>query len=162
MKTLIAIDPGQSGGIAYDILHDDMEDKPWHEVGVQSMPSTIMDIIDTLRIMHNNTGENVVYLEDVHTMPGQGVASSGRFMRHQGCLETAALCLGYKLVYVRPQVWQKHFTLLKKDKSETGTSHKNRIKAFAQQRYPNVRITLATADALAILEYAKEKETNNA
>ena len=156
MRTLIAIDPGMNGGLAVRIEHD-----IFHGVHVEElahkMPDTIKDIIDCLRIPHNNTGENIIYLEDVHTMKGQGIVSSGKFMRHQGCLETAAICLGYKLIYVRPQVWQKALGLLTK-KGDSKTQHKNKIKAFAQQRYPNIKVTLATADALAILEYAKEKE----
>ena len=148
MKTIIAIDPGMNGGIAIQ------------EAGVSQaykMPDTITDIRDGFLNALEFQDDVTVYLEDVHTMKGQGIVSSGKFMRHQGCLETAAICLGYKLIYVRPQVWQKALGLLTK-KGDSKTQHKNKIKAFAQQRYPHIKVTLATADALAILEYAKEKE----
>ena len=148
MKTLIAIDPGQSGGIAIQ------------EAGVSQahkMPDTITDIRDGLLNVLEFQDDVVVYLEDVHSMPGQGVASSFKFGRGFGNLEAIAICLGYKLIYVRPQVWQKALGLLTK-KGDSKTQHKNKIKAFAQQRYPHIKVTLATADALAILEYAKLQE----
>lgn len=156
MRTIIAIDPGMNGGIAKDINYD-MGESIVRTFSIVSMPVTIKDIITEVYIQPPSNCDVTVYLEDVHTMPGQGIASSGKFMRGVGNLEAIAMCLGYKLIYVRPQVWQKHFSLLTK-KGESKTAHKNRIKAFAQQRYPNIKVTLATADALAILEYAKDKE----
>ena len=167
MRTLVAIDPGQNGGIAmiyvdkdYSVNNNAIEGIHWKQyVSAINMPDTVKDIIDILTNAKrfNIPGDYIIYLEEVHSMPGQGVASSFKFGRGFGNLEAIAICLGYRLIYVRPQVWQKALGLLTK-KDETKTEHKNRIKAFAQQRYPDVKVTLATADALAILEYAKEKE----
>jgi crossover junction endodeoxyribonuclease RuvC len=165
MRTLIAIDPGQNGGIATYRYYKENDDIVYSCQGADAMPFTITDVVDYLRTVSKLTDKGretnlygaTVYLEDVHTMPGQGIASSGKFMRGVGNLEAIAICLGYKLIYVRPQVWQKALGLLTK-KGDTKTQHKNKIKAFAQQRYPNVKVTLATADALAILEYAKMQE----
>jgi len=152
MKTIIAIDPGQSGGIVYTVVG-------MLATVVEKMPSTISDIKDAIYMQYSieEKEEVVVYLEDVHSMPGQGVSSSFKFGRGFGNLEAIAICLGYRLIYVRPQVWQKALGLLTK-KGESKTQHKNRMKAFAQQRYPHVKVTLATADALCILEYAKMME----
>lgn len=156
MKTIIAIDPGQSGGIAQEINYD-MNDSMIHTLNVNPMPQTVKDIYRNLWLDPPSNHGVTVYIEDVHSMPGQGVASSFKFGRGFGNLEALVIALRYKLIYVRPQVWQKALGLLSK-KGESKTQHKNRIKAFAQQRYPDIKVTLATADALAILEYAKEKE----
>ena len=40
---------------------------------------------------------------------------------------------------------------------ESKTAHKNRIKDMAKRKYPNVKITLATADAVMIACYALTK-----
>jgi len=167
MRTLIGIDPGQSGGIAYLITHDD----GMVEHGAFKMPATPTDIIEHLEIMKNSSN-NVLYLEKQHSMPMykkelkddsetklQGGKSNWTFAEGYGILIGIAMTLRYKIIYVMPTVWQRHFNLLtNKIIKESKTVHKNRIKAFAQQRYPNIKVTLATADALAILEYAKDKE----
>ena len=174
MKTIIAIDPGQEGAIAYQITHDERFGKPetWNETGVIEMPATITDLKDDLAIMKCQE-YSVAYLEDVNVMPGQGSVSSGKFMRHVGHLEAMLIALNYKVVYVKPQVWQKHFSLLTKKTAsgvkESKDQHKMRIVEFSQERFPDIKWTNTTdkdtkkrkkaiADALAILEYAKEKE----
>ena len=164
MRTLVAIDPGQNGGIAYNIRHCDGR----IEEGVIVMPATTKEIIEHLEIMKCHD-ENIIYLEDVGVMPSQGIVSAKTFMEHQGGLKAIALCLRYKLIMVKPMVWQKHFGLLShKDangKKESKISHKKRIIAWVQPRYPQIawidkyeNYKEAVADALAILEYAKEKE----
>ena len=59
-----------------------------------------------------------------------------------------------------PQAWQKEFGL-KKEKGESQSKWKNRIKAIAERKFPKAGVTLATCDALLIALYArllKEKE----
>ena len=162
MKTLIAIDPGKKGAIAvWSAMNRDDNVTP--------MPATLRDIIDYLKIFD----DPIVYLEDVGVRPNQGSVSNKTFMKHQGNLEAVIMTLDYKLVYVKPQVWQRHLGLLSKKTAsgvkETPGQHKMRIVAFSQQRYPHVEwnnehgrstkeYQLCIADALAILEYAKEKE----
>ena len=50
-------------------------------------------------------------IEHVHTMPGQGVASSGAFMRAFGNAEQALACSFIPTTYVSPQKWKKFFNL---------------------------------------------------
>lgn len=148
MDFLIAIDPGKGGGIA-------MWSK-YHK-SVVKMPATTQDIVEALTILGHEP-EVVVYLEKVHSFPGQGVVSTWKFAENYGTLLGIITALGYKLVHVQPQKWQGYYNLKRKSKDESNTIHKNRIKQFAQERYPDIKITLATSDALAILEYAKEME----
>jgi crossover junction endodeoxyribonuclease RuvC len=55
-------------------------------------------------------------VEDVHTMPGQGIASSGKFMRAAGSIEAVAALAGDRVVLVRPQVWKKYHGLIGTEK----------------------------------------------
>ena len=60
-----------------------------------------------------------------------------------------------------PQNWQKSLGIGKKGKTETRTSFKNRLKAKAQQLFPNLKVTLATSDALLLAEYCRRKRTGS-
>ena len=61
--------------------------------------------------------------------------------------------MGIKLHSVRPQVWMKSLGLGTKG-NMSNTEWKNKLKAAAQRLYPAEDVTLGTADALLILEFA--------
>ena len=143
MNAFIGIDPGQSGGIA--ILADGKE--PW----ACKMPETERDIYDTilgLRSWSDRTAKAA--LESVHSMPGQGVASSFKFGRGYGGLRMALIASGIPFLDVTPQMWQKAIGCL------TG-GDKNVSKAKAQQLFPALKISHATADALLIAEWLRRQ-----
>ena len=149
---IIAIDPGVNGGIAIEYPAGD-------GTFVYPMPATILDLCEVLDVNTlDNTLGVTVYLEKVHSMPGQGVSSTFTFGENYGILRGITTAFGHKTVHLQPLKWQKYFGLQKRDKDESDTVHKNRIKAFAQERYPGFRVTHKTQDALAILEYAREQE----
>ena len=147
--TIIAIDPGKDGGIAYSL-----KDGECHAVG---MPPTPGDILDTLRNIRAVNGPRVeCYLEAlVKYIPGnkQSGSSSIVYGRNYGFIEGVAQTLGIKLHSVRPQEWMKGLGLGTKGKA-TKTEWKNKLKAAAQRLFPSEEVTLKTADALLILEYA--------
>lgn len=146
MRTCIGIDPGFSGGIV--VLDGD-----GMVVSCVKMPSTPYDILEYLRGMPHGA---VCYLEDVGMgMPGQSSKATATFARHNGHLEMALLSVGIPVVKVSPLKWQKSLGLSGK-KGESKVSHKNRIKAKMQQRFPSQRVTLWSADALAIATYGHE------
>ena len=62
----------------------------------------------------------------------------------------AALSMPY--VQVSPNKWMKHFGAIPKEKKD----RKNHIKHLAQQRFPDLKITLATSDAVLMALYAKD------
>jgi crossover junction endodeoxyribonuclease RuvC len=134
------IDPGRtSGGIA--IL-----DRKGGVVIVQAMPDTERD---TAELIEEFCGQiRMVALEKVGVMPGQGISSSGKFMRHYGFLE--GLLIAFRLPYelIRPQQWQSGMGCLTK-------GDKNVTKAMAQRLFPTLKITHATADALLIAEHCR-------
>jgi len=140
VKTIIGIDPGASGGIAWIT-----DGKPC----VEKMPDTLQDLWE---LIENITGalphKCKAYLEQVHSMPGQGVASSFKFGQGYGALEMALTAAGIPFERVTPQKWQKALGCLTK-------GEKNVSKRKAQELFPTMKVTHATADALLIAEYGR-------
>lgn len=139
-RIFIAIDPGRNGGIA------------WHDLnGVQaiSMPDTVRDLVDALRgICIGEVFSRIeCVVERVHAMPHDGSAAAFAFGENVGEIHGVLAALGIPYRFVTPQQWQKKVGALPKDKKE----RKNALKAFAQERYPHLKVTLKTSDALAML-----------
>jgi len=156
-KLIIGIDPGLSGGIA-------VIDNDGNTVCITKMPPTIMDLYDYLRDIAAMPCDSIVcYMEKVGTgMPGQSSKATATFARHCGHIEVALLALSIPTVEVTPQKWMKYFAVGTAKKYASKTEWKNKLKSLAQQRFPALwrakKITLATADALLIALYGKEKE----
>jgi len=51
--------------------------------------------------------KTVIFIEEVHAMPGQGVSSMFNFGRSYGAIIGLVYGLGYNLGLVAPQVWQR-------------------------------------------------------
>lgn len=144
MKLHIGIDPGASGGIAF--IPDNNPAKAW----AVKMPETLADLwelIDGINYFKQYRSIHAC-LEKVHSMPGQGVASSFKFGQGFGHLEMALTAARIPFTYVTPQKWQKELGCL------TG-GDKNVSKARAQQLFPHLKITHAIADSLLIAEYCR-------
>ena len=94
-------------------------------------------------------------IEAQHSMPGQGVASTFSFgAAYEGCVAVLdVLLVPYE--QVAPRDWQKVFGIHKiKEKPKNTTKHQAR--AIAQSLFPTLDgITLQTADAVLIAEYAR-------
>lgn len=139
MKLYIGIDPGLSGGIAF------IPDKgtPW----AHKMPETDKDLIDLLRDSINLFEARAV-IELVHSSPQMGVKSAFTFGEGYGRLQMALTAVAVPYERVRPAAWQKAMGCLTK-------GDKNVSKRRAQELFPDLKITHATADALLIAEYAR-------
>ena len=143
MKKLTAIDPGKSGGI---VTFDGQA------LVAVPMPQTDGDIIDYLRSIRVS-GIDTVLMEDViQFMPH--VNAMAVLMRNAGFLTGVVQTLGFRLHLCRPQKWQKEFSLGSR-KDHPGAAWKNHLRSHAQRLYPNVELTLKTADALLLFEYAQ-------
>jgi crossover junction endodeoxyribonuclease RuvC len=155
MRSVIAIDPGMSGGVAVR----------WFEkTDCWPMPETQGDLLERLREIKTIAGlegdELVCVLEEVSGFAGKAQPGSAmfRFGEHFGFIKGVVQAMGLRLVLVRPQVWQKGFGVGKASACASKTEWKNKLKAEAQRRFPHLNVTLKTADALLLLEYAvKEK-----
>ena len=163
-KTIVAIDPGKSGGIAWGHFNTGFKSIE----GCCKMPVTTKDLITTLEGVLPAYKEGVcVYMERVggYISPRKGKdgkpskvpgANSPMFNfgRNFGICEGIIQTLGYRLELVTPQKWIKALGLGKKGKRTT-TEWKNHLKAMAQRLYPSIKVTHAVQDALLILEYAR-------
>lgn len=176
-KTIISVDPGSAGGIAW-----------WHDIQVvnptdaKRMPETRRDLIDLFKSIVSQAERlghgTVAYTEKISGYIPDGGASQmfefGRSVERAGCiLET----LGVRIIEVTPQAWQKSFALgvkgtqrvpngsspeakkaIKALNARLKTEWKNKLKGEAQRRFPDIKVTLATCDALLILEYGMRCE----
>ena len=144
--TTIGIDPGQSGGIAW------IDDKG--RACVEKMPVTLADLWELMQSITegfvafraSNSLMFKAYIEQVHSSPQMGVKSAFTFGNGYGHLEMALTAAGIPFERVRPQVWQKALGCLTK-------GDKNVSKRRAQELYPQLKVTHATADALLIATY---------
>lgn len=163
---MIAIDPGAGGGIAW-IAADG-------SVHAAKMPEGMTAICDVLIEFRGQLSYHIgvpapAVMELVHAMPGDGRASVGSFLRHCGWLDAALYLSGYSVTSVTPAKWQSGIGVprgetLPKDmapavkRAELARRKAERkawIKEQMQRRYPHIRVTLHTADALGILTWAQ-------
>lgn len=151
MPTLIAIDPGASGGIVFG---DPASAK---DPVLENMPETVHDLAELLGDA-SQEGPTHVFVELVGGYIGKAQPASSAFVfgegygRIQGVL--AALSIPFTLV--RPQKWQTALSL-GNSKGMSKPQWKGKLKAKAQQLYPKSKVTLQTADALLIWHAAKVK-----
>jgi len=142
MKTVIGIDPGKNGSIA------------WTAGGnpcVETMPETLQDLWELISGI-TAEGKCVAYLEQVHSSPQMGVTSAFTFGNGFGHLEMALTAAGIPFHRVRPQAWQKAMGCMSK-------GDKNVTKRRAQELFPSLKINHATADALLIAAYGVKEES---
>lgn len=148
MKTYIACDPGKSGAFARIIVPQEGA----HHIETWDMPETEKDLLDLVKELAKGIDVKGM-LERVNGMPGQSGVAMFTFGRGYGNIRMALISAGIPFDDVSPQKWQAYLGIPKKKKLEKKTTHKNRLKAKAQELYPNVKVTLANADALLIATY---------
>lgn len=165
---MIAVDPGASGGIAR------MFDGVLKEV--YPMPETDGDVLGLLK-PGPLVGDHVAIIERVGGYVG-GVGQPGsamfEFGDKTGFVRGALMALGFRIDRPRPQEWQRALNLgnCQHEKVDSKASPeqrkaamtrnagykrdwKNKLKARAQELYPDQKVTLKTADALLLLEYGR-------
>lgn len=162
-KFIAAIDPGASGGMAWVW--------PSGEVETCSMENRE----DFIKALHEYNADNpfegdeepIIYMEKVTgfypkskvPLPGKAefdlqTSSFSMFNFGKSAGRMLGICEAFGIlpVEVMPAQWQKCCFTSKKGKSRQ--AWKNELKSIAQKRYPQIKVTLANADALLILSYA--------
>lgn len=137
-KAYIGIDPGASGGIA--VIEN-------NSAVAYKMPDTEADIWELFASLRQMECSIFAVIELVHSMPAQGVKSVFTFGKSYGGLRMALIAAAIPFTEVTPQRWQKDMGCLTK-------GDKNVSKAKAQQLYPSLKVTHATADSLLIATWA--------
>ena len=138
----IGIDPGKSGAIA-------IVDGTGLYVASLRLSCTESDVAEFFAT-YIQYEDMVAYIERVHSMPRQGVASSFKFGMNYGFLRGMLIAFKVPFEEVGPAVWQGKMSC-------RSGGDKNVTKARAQQLFPAVKITHANADALLIAEYGRRK-----
>ena len=144
----IGLDPGSASG-AYGIIDHDSKYVTCGEI------PTVNGRVD-VRLLFSRINlfvESYYAVEDVHTMPKQGIASSGKFMRAAGAIEATAALTGAPMILVTPQRWKKHHGLI-------GTEKKASLE-LARQLWSDAPLKLVKhhgrADALLMALWLKDQ-----
>jgi hypothetical protein len=152
----IAIDPGVGGGIAYI-------DTDIGSVHAFPMPDTLHDLERQLQILCENADgpflpASIVFLEELPKFAGKMSGSSMATMfRNYGRIEGILAAYGARIEYLPPKKWQQVLGL--GNKKTHGNRWKAHLKGRAQALYPQLTVTLKTADALLILEAGLKMKT---
>ncbi len=138
MRVWIGIDPGVGdppGGIARISAQGVVKVYPWETA------KNMWGILESI-ISEGYYGFAVI--EQV-TRPRKLVENAGVW---KGLLTAAEI----PFKEVAPKTWQKHYGQLPKDRK----LRKQRLLEITQQRYPDVDIPLEMADAVLLVDYARE------
>jgi len=143
----IGIDPGKSGALALISSEDQVaEDWPGDAAGAA-------ELLMTWRLEYN---VELVALERVGSMPGQGVKSMFSFGENFGTWQGILAALSIPYVMPRPQEWQKGLV-----SPSDGVDSKARSLAVARRLFPEVELSRkkdhGRADALLLAWWARRQ-----
>jgi len=144
-KTIIAIDPGETGGIV--IMRGS-------EISAHPLKKT--DPRELLRKVVTHALANrysmIAYIEKVGGYIGKEQPGSRMFTFGASYGRLIGLCEGndIPLKQVIPQVWQKGIPGVVGEKRD----RKNALREHASRLFPSVKVTVDTGDALCIAHYA--------
>jgi len=153
-ETIIAIDPGKSGGIAY-----------WNGGVIKAvkMPESVSEINDFLKYLRQTYTDAILLIEKVQAYRGKEDDAPGKkfginkMLKNYAQLTTVIELIGFPWVEVYPISWQSSLGLrIKKDK-RTKVERKRSYKNYAQNCFPELKVTGATQDALCLVAFAQKK-----
>ena len=162
---IICIDPGSSGGIVTLDNSGNITAKKLPS-GIKELKAYIIDkhlgakknevkiIIEKLAFRPSDIDQVVSAKDPVKRSMAKGkvfnvVKSIEGYNRILGMFESS----GYNYVPVMPQAWQKGLAL----QSKTYDKRKKELKSIAENKFEQVRVTLANCDALLILDFYLRK-----
>jgi hypothetical protein len=151
----IGIDCGASGGIAWAIAGSPV----WSE----AMPPTEGDICDSICEVNEYCSAEglrlVAWVEEVPRYCGRALPASSIavLFRNFGFCLGVLQTLKIQTRLIKPQAWQKGLRL-GTSKGMSRTEWKNKLKGEAQRRFPELKVTLKTSDALLLLAYGWEQQ----
>lgn len=152
MTAWIGVDPGQTGGLALIAANGDLLD-------VQQMPAIDNEVSGLLlsALLHDwqDMSQDAcrVVIEQVHSMPGQGVSSVFKFGKNFGVALGVVQAMGLPMERVTPQAWKKMFVLIGKDKDASRGKATELFPSMAarwQRKKDN-----GLSDAVLIAEYGR-------
>lgn len=102
-----AIDPGLQGAVVCIDENNEIRTKIKIPVIKNSGGKTEINIKELVRILEAIGKIDVLVLEKVHSMPGQGISSSFSFGKGCGIIEGILTTLKIPYLLITPQAWQK-------------------------------------------------------
>lgn len=152
MNAFIGLDPGSSSG-AWGVIDENLSYIGSGNIVSYEGRIDIILLCATIANYKHNFKNLYIAVEDVGVRPGQGIASTGKFMRAAGAIEAVATMTGDSMVLVRPQVWKKHHNLIGTDKAAS--------LELARSLWPEAPLKLKKdhnkADALLIALWLKDQ-----
>lgn len=159
---IVGIDPGASGAIVAILPGHSLE---WYQFKYTESFSTSCPLLrEFIEGLHFT---DKIFLEKVHSMPGQGAVSVFSFGRNLGVIEGMLKQAGMYYSLVTPQDWQQTLGLANitgkesfKNAAAKKTARKKAYQVHAKKLFPKYAnlITLDLADAILIAEYGYRKE----
>jgi hypothetical protein len=151
-RTIISIDPGASGAVVIR-----SSDGPILEVAkFEGWETVHRAIVRATRSPSGSCGVAAL-IERVWASPVMGVSSAFAFGENYGTWIGALRASAIKVYSVTPQTWQKSLRI-----EAVGPARKAALCAAAKVMFPGEKVTLKTADALLISEYAHQQNQNHA
>lgn len=146
-RCICGIDPGITGAVAFYYPRE-------HAINSYDMPK-VGKTVDAAALASLLTlmEPDIAVLEQVHSMPKQGVASVWSFAMGYGVIQGVLVARGTATHLVSPQRWKKHFRL---------TSDKELSRALALRLWPrrddlfSLKKNEARAEAALIARYGAE------
>lgn len=160
-KTCIGIDPGLSGAIAvitptFYAVHDipTLEVKSGKKCRHRYNVSEIVKMLTQIR---GGSRSIEVWLEEVHSMPGQGVTSMFSMGRGLGMYEGIVSALSMQLNYISPVTWKKKMLDGQGKEKDASVYKAQQLFPLAQLVTPRGRLLDGRAEALLIAEYGRRQ-----
>lgn len=151
IETILAIDPGASGGLA---LYGN------GKVSVAKMPKDLGELKQYFEHLTETYTNIVCFIERVSGYRGDNDAPGkwygiDKMLANFTELKTSLKFHDIPFIEVHPATWQAGLRL--RVKGEDKKARKNRYKDFAEKTYPEIKTNLWNADALCILQFARIK-----
>lgn len=143
----LGVDPGVKGGLA-------AIDRTGKVDGAVRMPPTEKDIYQWFALYQNSL--DVAVIESINPgIPGYGKGSVAKLYGSYMSLRMALVARHIRFESVTTAKAMRLLGIPPRKKSEERGDWKNRLKARAQELFPNEDITLYTSDALLFAEYCR-------
>jgi hypothetical protein len=106
-------------------------------------------------VTNNHKSVTICYIEEVGGFIGKAQPGSAmfKFGFNAGLIRGIAMALGWRVILVRPAKWQAGLGLGGSKSCDSKADWKRKLKGEAERRFPSLNVTLATADALLILDW---------
>ena len=145
----LGIDPGLSGSLAWIKSQNTVVDaRRFKDVTEKELSVLICE----LKTMNTNV---VAIIEHVHAFPKQGVSSVWKFADQNGMVRGLLIAHQIPFKLVSPMKWMGWYNM-KRDKAETKSAWKRRLRGKAQELFPTATVNAENADAILIAEYCRK------